>query len=560
MTSHRVAQTMPVVDGVAVDAEAPKPAVPVVVAAENATGKVAQSPPECSGAPPPTEGRVPAVPVRYWAPTERVLTKRNLWICWWNVAAVVLLLLNVWFNILVEHDVLTGTLLPTPSPPPPPLPPQAPTTCPFDVVACNRRCALMWVDCKEYNRNRPTNAKGKKVGEWRNCDRLHGNATWNATWNLSTVNFDTVGERTVYLESLDWEHEPNLWGIRKENVGDGHCDRTGCGETLCECNFDGGDCLREEDPARPGDEIIGPMVLSILIYVCTMCVVLNKVIGYHLKVPKLRDEGELTAYVTKMQRAQLQLSFSVVCSHVKTKTPSKVSGFQNGSNRKVTVVTHRSSHPFTYVTSTDASTLTKSWQQPAEDGSLGTGFLAVVSSGLSWSVAKGVTADKLKAEKKRLHEENKHRDARCSVTVKATLPGQLSTQLYAPADAKFTKRLSPVAELLLVSLGLGAPLYFYYVRRLLRRHIQHTVRKTIYIEPGSAAHGHLSMAQGLTLKELSEQLAQELKLTGTIADTIDQACIQLGVPPSDSNLIEKARVCHAALFGVGGSGPAGHFR
>ena len=110
--------------------------------------------------------------------------------------------------------------------------------------------------------------------------------------------------------------------------------------------------------------------------------------------------------------------------------------------------------------------------------------MAVVSSKLSWKPAKGKTADKLKAEKTRLYEENKHRDRKCTVTVKATLPGQKKDQLYAPAGGA-TKRLPLVAELLLVLLGLGAPLYFYYARRL-SRHIEHTVDKTLYIE-GHAA-------------------------------------------------------------------------
>ena len=58
--------------------------------------------------------------------------------------------------------------------------------------------------------------------------------------------------------------------------------------------------------------------------------------------------------------------------------------------------------------------------------------------------------------------------------------------LYAPANPK---RLPPVAEVLLVFLGLGAPLWVWYRRRLTRR-IAHTVHKTIYIE-GHAAPGQL---------------------------------------------------------------------
>jgi hypothetical protein len=458
------------------------PAVPVSAEAAVvvATGKVAQSPPEHSsgtGAPPPTEGRVPAVPMRYGAPTERVVSKCNLWICSWNVAAVVGLLLTVWFYILVAQDVLTGTLLPTPSPPPPPLPPQAPTTCPFDVVACNRQCALMHLICTA--RQRPKKPKNRE-----DCDGLHG----GETANRSTAAFDGRANKTAYLESLDWEHEPILWGLREEHVGNGRCDRSGCGATLCECNFDGGDCVVEEVPSDPW-YILMCCVFSSIAYLVVMCEVF-KVIGFRFEAPKLRDEGELTAYVTKMQRAQLQVSFSVVCSH----SSGGIKGKTVGKSQPKTVVTHRSSHPFTYSTSTDVSTLTKNWQQPAgggggEDGGLGTGFVAVVSSGLSWSAAKGATADKLKAEKKRLYDANKHRDKYCSVTVRASLPGCHSHLLYAPADAKFTKRLSPVAELLLVCFGFGAPLIFYYERRL-SRHVAHTVRKTLYIEGHAEPDGH----------------------------------------------------------------------
>jgi len=221
---------------------------------------------------------------------------------------------------------------------------------------------------------------------------------------------------------------------------------------------------------------------SALFYLCTMGFVLRE-FRYHLKAPKLRDQVELTSYVTKMQRAQPQVSFTVVCSHTEG---SRTKSSRTGTRKEK--VTHRSSHPFMYATSTDASTLTKNWQQPAggggeEDGSVGTGFVAVVSSGLSWSAAKGVTAKKLKAEKERLHAENKHRDKDCSVTVKVSLPGRLPHQLYAPADTK-SRQLPAVVELLLIFLGLGAPLYFYYTRG--RRHIEHKVHKTIYIE-GHAA-------------------------------------------------------------------------
>ena len=471
---------VPVVVGSPVDPEAA-----VVVA----TGKaqIAQSPPERSsgtGAPSPTKGRVPTVPMRYRAPTKRVVTKGSLCICGLNVATVVFALLLVWFYVLVPTDVLTGTLLPTPSPPPPPLPPQAPTTCPFDVVACNRQCALMHLNCTARQRPKPKNKNNKNKVKWEDCDGLHG----GETANRSTAAFDGRANKTAYLESLDWEHEPILWGLREEHVGNGRCDRSGCGATLCECNFDGGDCVVEEVPSDPW-YILMCCVFSSIAYLVVMCEVF-KVIGFRFKAPKLRDEGELTAYVTKMQRAQLQVSFSVVCSH----SSGGVKGKTVGKSKPKTVVTHRSSHPFTYSTSTDVSTLTKNWQQPAgggggEDGGLGTGFVAVVSSGLSWSAAKGATADKLKAEKKRLYDANKHRDKRCSVTVRASLPGCHSHLLYAPAGAKFTKRLSPVAELLLVFFGFGAPLIFYYERRL-SRHVAHTVRKTFYIEGHAAPDGH----------------------------------------------------------------------
>jgi hypothetical protein len=315
------------------------------------------------------------------------------------------------------------------------------------------------------------------------CDGRHG----METANRSTAAFNTVQDKTAYLESLDWANESTLWGLREEQIGDGRCDRPGCGATLCECSFDGGDCAPPSGGTSTVTMLSYAFGICTFVYLVTMYDVIVKVIGHHLKAPKLRDEGELTAYVTKMQREQLQVRFSVVCSH--TTGGSRHKHSHTGTNHSKTVVTHRSSHPFAYTTSTDVSTLAQSWLQPAaggsgEDGSLGTGFLAVVSSGLSWKAAKGKTADKLKAEKKRLYEENKHRDRECTVTVKATLKGHKKDQLYAPAGGA-TKRLPLVAELLLVLLGLGAPLYFYYARKL-SRHIEHTVDKTIYIE-GHAA-------------------------------------------------------------------------
>ena len=474
-----------VVAGLAVDADA-KAAKPAVRAAAAA----ADSPPELSsgsGAPPPTKGPVPAVPMRYKAYTDKALTKNHQFTYGLNIAFVVLALLAVWFGIIIEHDVLTGSLLPTPSPPPPPAPaapPQAPTTCPFDVVACNRQCALMHVECEEWNLNH-AGTKVKRNKKWvtlqpRNCDRLHGGEIHNQSAANNAVN-------KTYFESLDWVNETSLWGLRKEQIGDGRCDRSGCGATLCKCNFDGGDCVEETSYEGPDQRIAIYVSLwgAFCMYLFMMTGLLSNVVGYHLKAPKLRDERELTAYVTEMQRAQLQVSFSVVCSHsVRAK---------NREAKSSTHVTHRSSHPFAYAASTDVSTLTKNWQQPAgggggEDGSLGTGFVAVVSSDLSWKPAKGVTADKFKAEKQRLYEENKHRDRNCSVTAVASLPGRRSNQLYAPANATNGKRLPCIAEALLVLLGLGAPLWSHY-RRALSRHIKHTVVKTIYIE------GHAAPAQ-----------------------------------------------------------------
>ena len=231
--------------------------------------------------------------------------------------------------------------------------------------------------------------------------------------------------------------------------------------------------------------LLVPHGIACLFYLITMHTALRE-IRHHLKAPELRDQGELTSYVTKMQRAQPQVSFTVVCSHT---AGSRTKTSRTGTSR--TEVTHRSSHPFMYATSTDASTLTKNWQQPAsgggeENGSVGTGFVAVVSSGLSWSAAKGMTAAKLKAEKERLHAENKHRDKDCSVTVKVSLPDQLPHQLYVPTGMK-SRQLPAVVELLLVFFGLGAPLYFYYTRSRLSRHIEHKVHKTIYIEGHSAS-------------------------------------------------------------------------
>ena len=53
-------------------------------------------------------------------------------------------------------------------------------------------------------------------------------------------------------------------------------------------------------------------------YLLIMRLVLVNVTGSILDAPKLRDERELTAYITGMQRAQLQVSVSVVCSHTES--------------------------------------------------------------------------------------------------------------------------------------------------------------------------------------------------------------------------------------------------
>lgn len=453
-------------------------------------------------APPPTKGSVPAVPMRYRAHT--VQRKLTYSIFFSNALVVVLLLLAVGLSFL-------------PTPPPPNYASYA-LSCPFDVVACNRQCALMHVECEEDNNvrlgpQRRLAGKKNKVDTTRDdCDGLHG----IETANRSTAAFDSVESKTAYLESLDWENEPSLWGLRNESIGDGHCDRgvdstrlqknrkSGCGATLCECQFDGGDCVEEVEDLPVWVALAIGTAGAFLWYLCVMCTSLNGVTNPIWKAPKLRDERELTAYITEMQRAQLQVGFSVVCSHTE-KSKGSGNNSHTGTSRSkksYTVVTHRSSHPFAYAASTDVSTLTKNWQQPAaggggEDGSLGTGFAAVVNSKLSWTAANGVTADKLKAEKTRLYEENKDHDTECSVKFEVSLPGKLSCQMYAPAGA--TKRLPLVCEYLLVFLGLGAPLWFYYERRL-SKHVEHTVRKTIYIEGHAAPAG--SSGGGVTDEQL----------------------------------------------------------
>ena len=444
--------------------------------------------PECrsggTGVPPPTQGRVPAVPIGFDdAPFDlcerfgKNKCSNKVFLYVGNLGYIVCALLTVFMTIPWSPSL------------PPWTDPTNATTCPFDVVACNRQCALMHVNCTESNRLRDGSGRrrlGKRARNRRrpNCDLLHGEETAHS----STAAFDSVQEKMAYLESLDWEHEPALWGLRKEHIGDSRCDREGCGQELCECNFEGGDC--------PQTTITNPYIWApflfffwSVIYLISTSVALVNLIGHHLNAPKLRDEGDLTAYVEKMQRAQPQVSFSVVCSH-KSGGGKKIAGPPKTGKAK-TIVTHRSSHPFTYATCTDKSNLTKNWQQPTgggngEGGSLGTGFVAVVSSKLNWSAAKGATADLITAEKERLRLENKDRDKTCSVTVEVDLPGLLPDQLYAPANPK---RLPPVAEVLLVFLGLGAPLWVWYRRRLTRR-IAHTVHKTIYIE-GHAAPGQL---------------------------------------------------------------------
>jgi hypothetical protein len=220
-----------------------------------------------------------------------------------------------------------------------------------------------------------------------------------------------------------------------------------------------------------------------LLYLCTMGDELKKV-GGELSAPMIRGEANLRAYVEDMQRAELRVNIDVECHHM-----SSTTGKGNPNNRSkgkpTKRVTHRSSHPFEYATTcTDKSTLLKNWQ--VEEGTLETDFVAVLSTNLKWSAAKGPTADALNAESKRVYQEHKDRDKVCTVRRTASLPGRLKTQLYTPGDASI-RRLPQVVELILVLLCLGAPLAIYY-RRTLNRRILHTVHKTIYI-PGHAPPG-----------------------------------------------------------------------
>lgn len=229
------------------------------------------------------------------------------------------------------------------------------------------------------------------------------------------------------------------------------------------------------------------MSFVILGYLLTMCKMLEY-FGGVLSAPKLRGEAKLRAYVEDMQRAELRVSFEIVCHHMKGPAKRKTSGPPN-TGKATKKVTHRSSHPFKYATiCTDKSTLFKNWQEPAggEEGTLETDFVAVLTTCLKWSAAEGATADALNAEKKRVYEEHKDRDKVCTVTtVVELLPEHLKTQLYTPGDASI-RRLPLVVELILVLLCLGAPLFFYYKRRL-NRHILHTVHKAFYI-PDHALH------------------------------------------------------------------------
>lgn len=233
---------------------------------------------------------------------------------------------------------------------------------------------------------------------------------------------------------------------------------------------------------------VASLGLCCIVYWGFTYLVLKK-IGYIMEeAPKLRSEANVTEYVVAMQRAEPQVSLHVECSH--WASGSKASNGRTTASKGSTKVTYTASHPFEIAASTDKSTtLSKNWQQPGEDGSLGTGFVAVVSGEIRFCPGAGATADKLKAEKERLYEENKHRDKDCSVTSGVSLPGWEPRQLYAPADAKFTKRFPRVAELLLVVIGLGAPLCMYY-GRMLSRHIHLKVVKNVYIE------GHAPPAQG----------------------------------------------------------------
>ena len=78
----------------------------------------------------------------------------------------------------------------SPPPTPPWTDPTNATTCPFDVVACNRQCALMHVNCTENNRLWKKTGKKKKEAK-PNCDFLHGAETASS----STAAFDSVQDR-----------------------------------------------------------------------------------------------------------------------------------------------------------------------------------------------------------------------------------------------------------------------------------------------------------------------------------------------------------------------------
>jgi len=68
-----------------------------------------------------------------------------------NLGYIVCALLTVFMTILWSPPSL-----------PPWTDPTNATTCPFDVVACNRQCALMHVNCTESNRLRDGKRRGKK--------------------------------------------------------------------------------------------------------------------------------------------------------------------------------------------------------------------------------------------------------------------------------------------------------------------------------------------------------------------------------------------------------------
>ena len=225
-------------------------------------------------------------------------------------------------NLVLQELYQNGALdehFPTPSPPPPPAPPAIPTQCPFDHWECNHGCALQLERClsrADAHTNERQRSEARSV-----CRDRHGPdlpaVDAGDHWRNSTL-----ANASLYAR----------FGV--EHVGNGVCERAGCG-TFCACQYDGGDCPL---PATPRDDswIYLLLFAAWLFYFWVWFLKMSGSMLQVLSSPRLNTLAQVTEYVKRIQAAKPTVKVKVVCSHSETRG--------SGKNRKrVTVVTFRSS-------------------------------------------------------------------------------------------------------------------------------------------------------------------------------------------------------------------------